>query len=89
MSKESFRIVVLLVKSIPNVILRYMYIQYCKKKMNIWIKYLHRPYQAGVAKGKKYSCIVSERLRRDVLDTFLILQIGIILCIIHKSKYSM
>ena len=32
MSKESFRIVVLLVKSIPNVILRYMYIQYCKKK---------------------------------------------------------
>ena len=53
--------------------------------MNIWIKYLHRPYQAGVAKGKKYSCIVSERLRRDdVLDTFLILEIGIIL-----SKYSM
>ena len=42
--------------------------------MNIWIKYLHRPYQAGVAKGKKYSCIVSKRLRRDVLDTFLILR---------------
>ena len=42
--------------------------------MNIWIKYLHRPYQAGVAKGKKYSCIVSERLRRHVLDTFLILR---------------
>ena len=36
------------------------------KKMNIWIKYLHRPYQAGVAKGKKYSCIVSEILKSRI-----------------------